>query len=128
MNISGEVPWQISSWYVARIAMTWDCIMLSFGNFLPSLQQDTPLCNAHTTGTDVLWAGCPILTLPLERMATRVAASLLIAAGLGDMVVSSMQEYEEKAVYLGNNPTALESIKERLKKARTRCPLFDTER
>jgi len=37
---------------------------------------DTPLCNAHTTGCDVLWGGCPMVTLPMERMASRVAASL----------------------------------------------------
>ena len=53
---------------------------------------DTPLCNAHTTGCDVLWGGCPMVTLPLERMASRVAASLCHATGLGDqMVVSSQQ-------------------------------------
>ena len=42
---------------------------------------DTPLCNAHTTGCDVLWSGCPIVTLPLSRMASRVAASL-VSCGL----------------------------------------------
>ena len=53
---------------------------------------DTPLCNAHTTGCDVLWAGCPMVTLPLERMASRVAASLCHATGLGhEMVVQSQQ-------------------------------------
>jgi protein O-GlcNAc transferase len=53
---------------------------------------DTPLCNAHTTGCDVLWAGCPMVTLPLERMASRVAASLCHATGLGhEMVVGSQQ-------------------------------------
>ena len=58
---------------------------------------DTPLCNAHTTGCDVLWGGCPMVTLPLERFASRVAASLCHATGLGEeMVVSSQQEYEER--------------------------------
>ena len=53
---------------------------------------DTPRCNAHTTGCDVLWGGCPMVTLPLERMASRVAASLCYATGLGDqMVVHSQQ-------------------------------------
>lgn len=48
-----------------------------------------PLCNAHTTGTDVLWAGLPMVTLPLEKMATRVAGSLCLATGLGaEMIVS----------------------------------------
>ena len=46
-------------------------------------------------GCDVLWGGCPMVTLPLERMASRVAASLCYATGLGpEMVVSSQQEYE----------------------------------
>ena len=58
---------------------------------------DTPWCNAHTTGCDVLWGGVPMVTLPLERMASRVAASLCAATGLGaEMVVSSQQEYEDK--------------------------------
>jgi protein O-GlcNAc transferase len=51
---------------------------------------DTPLCNAHTTGCDVLWGGCPMVTLPLERMASRVAASLAYATGLGHEMVSAM--------------------------------------
>lgn len=58
---------------------------------------DTPLCNAHTTGCDVLWGGCPMVTLPLERFASRVAASLCAATGLGEeMVVRSQQEYEDR--------------------------------
>eukprot|EP00245_Coleochaete_scutata_P005975 TRINITY_DN2002_c0_g3_i1.p1 TRINITY_DN2002_c0_g3~~TRINITY_DN2002_c0_g3_i1.p1 ORF type:complete len:980 (-),score=185.90 TRINITY_DN2002_c0_g3_i1:691-3630(-) len=96
---------------------------------LADLFLDTPLCNAHTTGTDVLWAGCPIITLPLERMATRVAASLCHAAGFAkEMVVSSMEEYEERAVYYATNPAALRRLTQRLHAARIDCPLFDTER
>jgi hypothetical protein len=49
---------------------------------------DTPLCNAHTTGCDVLWGGCPMVTLPMERMGSRVAASLAYASGLGPEMVS----------------------------------------
>ena len=49
-------------------------------------------------GCDVLWGGCPMVTLPLERMASRVAASLCYATGLGpEMVVSSQQEYEVRS-------------------------------
>ena len=63
---------------------------------------DTPWCNAHTTGCDVLWGGCPMVTLPLERMASRVAASLCNATGLGaEMVVGSQQEYEDKVGAVG---------------------------
>jgi protein O-GlcNAc transferase len=96
---------------------------------LADLFLDTPLCNAHTTGTDVLWAGLPMVTLPLEKMATRVAMSLCHAAGCGDeMVVSSMQEYEERAVMLATHPTMLRTLTSKLRSARLSCPLFDTAR
>ncbi|XP_019226825.1 PREDICTED: probable UDP-N-acetylglucosamine--peptide N-acetylglucosaminyltransferase SEC isoform X2 [Nicotiana attenuata] len=96
---------------------------------LADLFLDTPLCNAHTTGTDVLWAGLPMITLPLEKMATRVAGSLCVATGLGDeMIVSSMKEYEEKAVSLALNRPKLQDLTNRLKAVRMSCPLFDTAR
>lgn len=90
---------------------------------------DTPLCNAHTTGCDVLWGAAPTVTLPLERMASRVCASLCAATGLGDeMVVHSQSEYEERAVELGLNPALRASIRARLKESRLTSPLFDTAR
>lgn len=96
---------------------------------LADLFLDTPLCNAHTTGTDVLWAGLPMITLPLEKMATRVAGSLCVAAGCGeDMVVNSMDEYEERAVELATNSHLLEGLTSKLHAARLSCPLFDTLR
>ena len=67
---------------------------------------DTPLCNGHTTGMDVLWAGTPVLTLPLETLASRVAASQVTALGFPELVASTREDYEEKAVYYGNNPSA----------------------
>ncbi|KAK6161641.1 hypothetical protein DH2020_005022 [Rehmannia glutinosa] len=96
---------------------------------LADLFLDTPLCNAHTTGTDVLWAGLPMITLPLEKMATRVAGSLCLATGVGEeMIVHSMKEYEEKAVSLALNRANLQDLTNRLKAARLTCPLFDTAR
>ncbi|KAG2658480.1 hypothetical protein PVAP13_1KG257000 [Panicum virgatum] len=96
---------------------------------LADLFLDTPLCNAHTTGTDILWAGLPMITLPLEKMATRVAGSLCVATGLGEeMIVSSMKEYEERAVELALNPAKLQSLTNKLKEVRMSCPLFDTAR
>ncbi|XP_022929788.1 probable UDP-N-acetylglucosamine--peptide N-acetylglucosaminyltransferase SEC [Cucurbita moschata] len=96
---------------------------------LADLFLDTPLCNAHTTGTDILWAGLPMITLPLEKMATRVAGSLCLATGLGDeMIVSSMKEYEEKAVSLALNRPKLQALTNKLKAVRMTCPLFDTAR
>ena len=72
---------------------------------LADLCLDTPLCNGHTTGMDVLWAGTPVLTLPLETLASRVAASQLYAMGLPELVASSRQDYEDIASRLGNNIT-----------------------
>jgi protein O-GlcNAc transferase len=90
---------------------------------------DTPLCNAHTTGCDVLWGGCPMVTLPLERFASRVAASLCNATGLGgEMVVASQHEYEDRAVELGLDAAKRASLRARLQSARDTCPLFDTRR
>lgn len=87
---------------------------------------DTPMCNAHTTGCDVLWSGCPMVTLPLERMASRVAASLCYAAGCPETVVSSHKEYTELAVELGVNHERRNALRAKLKADRLRCPLFDT--
>ncbi|KAJ0015018.1 hypothetical protein Pint_20284 [Pistacia integerrima] len=96
---------------------------------LADLFLDTPLCNAHTTGTDILWAGLPMITLPLEKMATRVAGSLCLATGLGDeMIVNSMKEYEERAVSLALNRQKLQALTNKLKSVRLTCPLFDTAR
>ncbi|KAL9240083.1 hypothetical protein vseg_014343 [Gypsophila vaccaria] len=96
---------------------------------LADLCLDTPLCNGHTTGTDVLWAGLPMLTLPLEKMASRVAGSLCLATGVGEeMVVNSLREYEEKAVSFALNRHMLQDLTNRLKAARLTCPLFDTAR
>ncbi|XP_042463676.1 probable UDP-N-acetylglucosamine--peptide N-acetylglucosaminyltransferase SEC [Zingiber officinale] len=96
---------------------------------LADLFLDTPLCNGHTTGTDVLWAGLPMVTLSLDKMATRVAGSLCLATGVGEeMIVYSLKEYEERAVGLAENPVRLQALSSRLKAARMTCPLFDTKR
>lgn len=58
-------------------------LSLYFSNFM----LNRPLCNAHTTGTDILWAGLPMITLPLEKMATRVAGSLCLATGVGEEMI-----------------------------------------
>lgn len=71
---------------------------------LADLCLDTPLCNGHTTGMDVLWAGTPVLTHPLDTLASRVAASQLYALGFPELVASTREEYIQKAVRLGNNP------------------------
>lgn len=96
--------------------------------YLADLFLDTPECNAHTTGCDILWGGTPMLTMPKDRMACRVASSLLRAAELDEMVVSTLDEYEELAVTLATDLDKLYAIRRRLEDGRLSCPLFDTER
>lgn len=95
---------------------------------LGDLFLDTPCCNAHTTGCDILWSGTPLLTLPGEKQATRVAASLLRAAGLPELIAGSYEEYEELAVALATDPDRLFAARGKLEAARDTSPLFDTPR
>ncbi len=80
--------------------------------------------NAHTTGSDALWAGVPLLTRRGTAFPGRVAASLLHAAGLPELVTQTAQDYEALAVKLATDPAMLKSIKDRLTR---NCPLFDTD-
>jgi len=89
---------------------------------------DTPMCNAHTTACDILWSGVPIVTVPGEKMACRVAASLLCAAGLRECIASSLAEYEEKAVTLALDGPRRAAMRSRLEASRDSLPAFDTVR
>ncbi len=95
---------------------------------LGDLFLDTPTCNAHTTGTDALWSGIPLVTCPGSLFASRVAASLLNAAGLSELICYDMKHYEELAVELATNPQRLANIRHRLESSRRTNPLFDTKR
>ncbi len=95
---------------------------------LADLFLDTLPCNAHTTASDALWAGLPVLTLKGRSFAARVAASLNRAVGLPDLTTSSRDAYEEQAIALATNPGRLAAIKQRLANNRATCPLFDCER
>lgn len=64
---------------------------------------DTPLCNGHTTGMDVLWAGTPMVTLACETLASRVASSQLTCLGVPELCATTPTEYEDIAVRLGND-------------------------
>lgn len=64
---------------------------------------DTPLCNGHTTSMDVLWTGTPVVTLPGETLASRVAASQLNTLGCPELVARTRQEYQDIAIRLGND-------------------------
>jgi predicted O-linked N-acetylglucosamine transferase (SPINDLY family) len=87
---------------------------------------DTLPCNAHTTACDALWAGLPVLTRIGDAFAGRVAASVLTAVGLPEMIVRSQAEYEAMAVDLAMNPNKLAAIKAKLANNRLTTPLFDT--
>jgi protein O-GlcNAc transferase len=89
---------------------------------------DTLPCNAHTTASDALWAGVPLLTRIGESFAARVAASLLNAVGLPELIATTAEQYEATAVELAGNPARLAEIKQRLLRNRLTTPLFDTER
>ena len=89
---------------------------------------DTWPCNAHTTASEALWAGVPVLTVPGETFASRVAASLVAACGLGDLACRSEDDYVELATALANEPDTLRGIKAHLDANRRALPLFDAER
>ena len=89
---------------------------------------DSQPYNAHTTASDALWAGLPVLTSPGEGFASRVAASLLRAADLPELVASNLDDYREIAVALASDPPRLASLKERLLRAHRGAPLFDTRK
>ena len=87
---------------------------------------DTLPFNAHTTASDALWAGLPVLTRLGESFASRVAASLLNAIRLPELITQTQEDYEALAIKLGNNPAKLQAIKDKLEANRLTTPLFDT--
>lgn len=89
---------------------------------------DTRPCNAHTSASDALRMGLPVLTRIGEAFASRVAASLLNAVSMPELITHSDEEYVAKAVELGNNPKKLEAVKAKLKGHLPTAPLFDSER
>merc|ERR1711971_500306 len=85
---------------------------------------DTPLCNGHTTGMDVLWAGTPMVTLPAETLASRVASSQLHTLGLGELVAKDRTDFENIAIRLGTDKEFLMGIRAKVWKQRIESPLF----
>lgn len=101
--------------------------------YLARLQQadlflDTGPYNAHTTASDALWAGCPVLTRPGDTFAARVAASLLHHLGMDELVVESDAAFVERAVSLATGEGALAALRARLAVARGASALFDMQR
>jgi predicted O-linked N-acetylglucosamine transferase (SPINDLY family) len=93
---------------------------------LADLFLDTLPCNAHTTASDALWAGLPVLTCLGSTFAGRVAASLLTAVGLPELITTSLADYEALALQLATDADRLPALRQKLLAQRLECPLFDT--
>ena len=89
---------------------------------------DTWPCNAHTTASEALWAGVPVLTVPGATFASRVAASLVNACGLADLACPDEAQYVEMACALANEPETLAGLKCHLNLNRYDLPLFNAKR
>ncbi len=94
---------------------------------LADLFLDTFPCGAHTTASDALWCGLPVVTRLGESFVSRVAASILRSVGLPDLVATSQEHYESLAIELARDPARLAGIKNRLLANRRSTPLFDTD-
>jgi protein O-GlcNAc transferase len=87
---------------------------------------DTFPYNAGTTASDALWVELPVLTLMGQSFASRVAASILNAIGLSELITDTQEEYENLAIELATNPEKLGELKKKLSRNRFTEPLFDT--
>src|SRR5262249_38539712 len=95
---------------------------------LADLFIDTYHCNAHTTASDALWAGLPVLTCSGRTFASRVAGSLLYPLGRSELVTSAPADYERFALDLARNAARLAGLKQTLARNRASHPLFDAAR
>ena len=89
---------------------------------------DTWRCNAHTTASDALWVDVPVVTRRGSGLATRVAASLLEAVGLPELIARDADDYVDKVIALARAPERLHLLKETLAANKLTQPLFDTAR
>lgn len=108
-------PWVTNPEHLARFAVA-------------DLFLDTLPYNAHTLTSDALWGGCPVLTVSGQTFPSRVAGSILHAAGLPELVTSNLKEYEGAALRLAADRAELERLRARIQRSRTEAPLFDTPR
>lgn len=93
---------------------------------LADLFLDTVPYGAHTTASDALWMGVPVLTLSGRSFASRVCGSLVRSAGLGDLVCTRPEDYVKRAIALGNNRSEIAAYRSRLEAGRATSTLFDT--
>ncbi|MBF0127870.1 MAG: hypothetical protein HQM02_11770, partial [Magnetococcales bacterium] len=95
---------------------------------LADLALDTFPYTSHTTGSDALWSGVPLLTRMGDTFVSRIAAGMLHAVGLPELVTRTWDEYFDLAVELARNPDRLQALRARLWTNRLTHPLFDTKR
>lgn len=88
---------------------------------------DTLYFNAHTTAADALWAGVPVITLPGETFASRVAASQLTALGMSECIADSLEDYYAKAIDYATHLDRLKSLRAKQEAKRLASPLFNTK-
>ncbi|HEY1475980.1 MAG TPA: tetratricopeptide repeat protein [Pseudolabrys sp.] len=145
-QVEGSVLWLLTDQAAAMnslrkeaAARGVDAARLIFANSMPQpdhlarhrladLFLDTLPYNAHTTASDALWMGVPVLTLVGETFAGRVAASLLGAIHLPELITTTPDAYERRAIELATQPEQLGALKRKLGKNRLTTPLFDTQR
>ena len=89
---------------------------------------DTFPYTSHTTGSDALWGGCPMITIMGDTFASRVASSLLVNAGLEELIARSVAEYESLALRLARDRPKLDALRRHLREHREELPLFDSPR
>ena len=92
---------------------------------IADLALDTFPYTSHTTASDALWCGCPLVGLRGNSFASRVSASILGTCGLPDLVTDTLPQYEQKIITLATDRTTLAEVKSRIATARDHAPLFD---
>ena len=144
-NVKGSILWLYKSneWSKSNLfkeakKRNVDPNRLIFADYLPLKQHlsrytlgdlglDTFNFNGHTTTSDALWAGLPVLTKIGESFAARVSSSILSALGVPELITYSDEEYETKALRLANEPDELMRLKIKIENSRHTSPLFDSE-
>ncbi len=89
---------------------------------------ETSPYGSHTTASEALWAGCPLIALAGDTFASRVSGSLLTAAGMGELVTTDAAAYRALAVELGSDRQRCATLRSRIERTRDTCALFDTPR
>ena len=95
---------------------------------LADLFLDTFTYNAHTTATEALWTGLPVVTKAGKGFSARARSKLVDSRGLPELITETEQEYEELILHLASNPGRLAQIRKKLADNRLSAPLFDTAR